>query len=117
MKSKLIDVRIIQAKGESALVEWVTDGIPYRAFVPLIEIVTDQASEETLKAGIPYGVDWENVQLAASAATLAINLRRNGIWTGEDLRLNLQAALGCIQATYGVDLAKLAEYAGKKKEG
>lgn len=115
MKSKVVLVNVIERKGESALVEWIVSGIPRRAFIPAAEIVEDMAPAEALEAGVPYGVDWENVKLEASAATLAINLRRNNIWTSADLAANVQTAYGCIQATYGVDLAKLAQYAASKK--
>lgn len=116
MKSKAVLVTVIERKGESALVEWIVSGIPKRAFIPAVEVIEDQAPFDVLEAGVPYGVDWENVTLEASAAALAINLRKNGIWTGSDLTANVQVAFGCIQATYGVDLAKLAQYAASKKE-
>lgn len=116
MKSKVVLVNVIERKGESALVEWIVGGIPRRAFIPAVEIVEGMAPADVLEAGVPYGVDWENVTLEASAATLAINLRRNGIWTSADLAANIQTAYGCIQATYGVDLAKLAQYAASQKK-
>jgi tryptophan synthase alpha subunit len=115
MKSKAVLVNVIERKGESALVEWIVSGIPRRAFIPAVEIIEDQAPIDILEAGVPYGVDWENITLEASAAALAINLRRNNIWTSADLQANVQVVLGCIQATYGVDLAKLAQYAASKK--
>jgi hypothetical protein len=99
MKSKAVLVTVIERKGESALVEWIINGIPRRAFIPAVEIIEDQAPVDVLEAGVPYGVDWENITLEASAAALAINLHRNNIWTGADLAANVQTAYGCIQAT------------------
>lgn len=110
-KTRQIQVTIVNVAGETALVEWVGSGTPYRVYVPLSDIDNGSVAGDLLVAGVPYGVDWESVKLEADSQLLAANLRKNGIWTYSDLLHNPKTAIACLQATYAVDLAKLMQYA------
>lgn len=107
-----IPVKIVEMRGESALVEWNLK----RAIIPASVIHDDlTVSQDELEMGIPYGIPWENITLTATSQALADHLRANGIWTREDLERNPSAAFGALQAVYGVDLAAIyqAAYGGK----
>lgn len=106
VKIKMRKVRVVSVTGPAALVE-TTDGLT-RATIPANEIVDGAVSEEALDLGVPYGLTWERlVKLSATPEQIARELRRNGIWTLEDLERNPRAALGAIQSVYGVELSTL----------
>lgn len=112
-KIKKIQVRVVEVRGPSAVVEFA--GGLKRAIIPLEEIEEDSVSAETLELGVPYGAPWESlVQLKATPQQLADELRRNGIWTIEDLERNPRAAIGALQTVYGADLSALLLAAHKE---
>jgi len=72
---------------------------------------------ETLEAGIPYGLPWEEiVTLEATPEAFAAALRANGIWTKKDLEGNVRAVMGVLQSVYGLDLAHLLRAAGEHEK-
>jgi hypothetical protein len=108
-------VTVVGARGESALVEWQDGEGLHRAYIPLKQVKDGAVSMTVLRKGIPYGVPWENVELApVTGQQLAINLRQAGIWTREDLSRQQRRALGVLQALYQVDLASLNRLAAKE---
>lgn len=114
--SYMIDVKIIKAKGQSALIEYQQNGKIKRSTVRVDDITDGKISPYKLKLGIPYGVEWSKViSLQATADDLEQNLRRMGIWTREDALHNAQAVLGAIQKTYQVDLGAIMRIAKEAK--
>ena len=115
---KKIPVSVITRKGESALVEWVEGEEIRRVFIPRDTISADEKVEEDiLSDGAPYGVEWEKVEFPEiTSADLARSLRRSGIWTVEDLRLNPNLAISAIKSIYRVDLAALNKFAKALEE-
>ena len=115
---KKIPVSVITRKGESALVEWVEGEEIRRVFIPRDTISADEKVEEDiLSDGAPYGVEWEKVEFPEiTSADLARSLRRSGIWTVEDLRLNPNLAISAIKSIYRVDLAALNKFAKSLEE-
>lgn len=101
-------MRLIKTKGRIAVVEHGGD----RRIVPIEE----KDNPEAFEAGMPWGIPWEAVELSASSQDLAAELRRRGIWSIEDLRQNPKGAMGALQATYGVDVAMLFQFAAKYEE-
>ena len=117
-KPRLVAVQVVRVTGGSALVEFARKGKAQRVTVPAAELQAGKVAQDVLDAGIPYGLPWEETELASiTAADLAANLRTAGIWTTEDLQRNTQKAVGVLQATYQLDLAALLrfakEYGGK----
>jgi hypothetical protein len=106
-------MKTITIKGKSALVEHGGQ----RAIVP----ASEAGNPEALARGVPYGLPWEeviaSVGLNATPQSLAGELRKRGIWTADDLRRNVNAALGAIQAVYGLDLAALIGAANRFEGG
>ena len=103
------EVKVISVQGESALVEWLDGEGLHRVHVPLRLVAADgHVSARTLGRGIPYGVEWEQVEVApVEAGALAQALREAGIWTQQDLSRNQRMVLGILQSLYRVDLASL----------
>ena len=103
-----IAVRVVQKKGQAALVEWVNfDGI-HRATIPATAVKGGKVAKDELDYGISYGEPWEEmIVLSATSEAIAAELRRCGIWTREDLEARPNQALGAIQAVYGVGLTAL----------
>jgi hypothetical protein len=104
----LVDVRIVRVQGESALVGYMQDGKVRQVVIPFSAIVDGQALSSVLASGIRHGLPWSDmVSPAATPEAVEQALYRADIWTGADLRSNPRAALGALQAVYGVDLAAL----------
>ena len=101
-------MRTIKTKGKVALVEHEGQ----RRIVPIAEKDNSKAFE----MGMPWGVPWEEVELVARPDLLAVQLRRRGIWTANDLRANPGGALAAIQSAYGVDLTALRRLAARHQE-
>jgi len=87
MSEEKREVRIVEARGKSALVEWEDGGRLRRAFVPAKEVVDGACPAGVLEEAPAYGVPWELVDLSAvTPEAVAEQLRRRGIWTPADLR-------------------------------
>jgi hypothetical protein len=83
---ELIPVKIIGSKGRSVLIQVQVEG-PQRYYVPKSAVVDNKVPADVIAKGIEYGIAWETY-LDLSEITidaLASKLRRNGIWTQEDL--------------------------------
>ena len=112
-----VAIKVIEQRGYAALVEWVADGAVNRSIVPNHLIIDGRCQAEELKRGIPYGVPWSAlVELQVTPEAVEQALRNVGIWTAEDLFARPQAAVGALQAVYGVDSAVLMRAARKYKE-
>lgn len=113
-----VKVRVVQRRGESALVEWLDGEQQQRATIPVTAVVDDHVAEDVLLAGVPYGAPWaELVQLTATPAAVQAELYRVGVWTVDDLRQKPQLALGALQRVYGTDLAALMRAAKEYESG
>ena len=114
-----LEVQVVRKRGQSALVQWAdAGGQLHRAYVPTGAIDEDgNVPESVLEMGIPHGIPWSEVlSPSATPESVEAELHRAGIWTAEDLRNNPQAAVGALQAAYGVDLAALNAAARKFNE-
>jgi hypothetical protein len=85
---KMIDVRMIETKGQSSLVEYVDEDIPCRAYVPTIEIQDGQCNLYKLQNEYtPYGIPWtQYLSLDITPLGIMKALRERDIWTYEDLQ-------------------------------
>jgi len=113
----MVKVKIIQKKGQAALVEWIADDGARRATIPAAAIVKGQVASDELDYGIPYGEPWEElVEISATPESIAAELRKCGIWTVEDLETRPNQALSAILAAYGVGLADLLRAVRQRKQ-
>lgn len=86
-------------KRRTVLLEWVEGEALVRAFVPeeIVEDGVEDFDDELLSLAIPYGVDLEDILVENLpdpedvAINVAEDLHRMGIWTYEDLRMNMAA--------------------------
>jgi hypothetical protein len=101
---KRVAVRVIGARGESALVEW--DG--KRGYVPAKMVKDGTVSPTALDKAVPYGVPWENLDKG-----LAAELRAAGIWTKGDLSHNQNLAWR-IAMPFKIGVADLNRFAHKE---
>ena len=112
----MVKVKIVQQKGQAALVEWVDDKGTHRATIPASTIVKGQVASDELGYGIEYGEPWQElIELSATPETIAAELRRCGIWTREDLETRPNQALSAIQSAYGCGLADLLRAVRQRK--
>lgn len=80
----LVDVKIIEQHGQSVLVQYEADGIPYRSSVDALDLVDSQIPRERL-ADAPYGIDWE-FSLPDLKRETEQALKKAQIWTYQDLQ-------------------------------
>lgn len=108
-----VKVNVIRRKGQSALVQFVDDDGLQRIELPSSSVGEDGLVDELeLGMGMPYGLRWEEiVQFSVTPEMLADELRRRGIWTLDNLMVNMQGAVGAFQAIYGVDASRLLKRA------
>ena len=124
---ELIPVHIIGEKGRSALVQ--VQG-PKRYYVPKSAVIDRSAAlpptersqdryvaADVIAKGIEYGIRWEEY-LDLSEITpdeLASKLRKNGIWTHEDLQQRDRKLIRIATNTIGRAVQQAAKRAGERK--
>ena len=112
----MIDVKVINSRGQSALVEYIENGRLKRKTVPVKDVIDNQVNKYNLNLGISYGIEWSKlVKLNATPEQLEQNLRNAGIWTKEDALNNAQIVQGVLQKTYGIDYAAILRIAKEAK--
>ena len=86
-----VPIRLVGHKGESALVEWLdAEGGYRRVYVPLAKVKQGTVASKDLDRGVPYGLPWEDfIEIEATPASIANELRRMGAWHREDLTNNV----------------------------
>lgn len=107
-----VTLRMLSVLGQAALVEYAEAGRPVRVTIPVGLVADDLTADPAdLAQGAPYGIPWERAPLGhVTMERIADELRNAGIWTAEDLRTRPRAALGALQAAYGIDLAALTKF-------
>jgi hypothetical protein len=111
-----VQVEAVKVSGGKTLVQWVdlydADRLR-RAELPSgdVELVGNGKALVTRAAldnAAPYGEDWESlITLTATVEGAARELRRNGIWTRDDLLNNSALARSALIAAHAGDLAEL----------
>lgn len=113
-----MQVKIISRRKESALVEYQKGDKLHRVTIPFGDIKDGEVTEYKLKLGIPHGIEWSRfINLQVTSQDFENNLRRVGIWTGEDALRNPQAVLGALQRTYQIDLGTIQRIAKEANHG
>lgn len=116
----MVGVQIIARKGETALVEWLAGEDLRRSVVPAEIVTVDAAGQawcEAPEQGMAYGWPWEQlIVLQATPEQVARELRKRGIWTVEDLKANVMAAVAAFQTVYGMDVSRLLVELEKTQE-
>lgn len=101
-------MKTITNSGHSQLIEWTDDtGKLRRGVLPVGETGTALA----IPHGLPFAEILAPHVCEGMAERIEERLHQVGIWTSDDLRNKPEAALGAVQAAYGVDLAILLQLA------
>lgn len=113
-KTEAKSVTVISHKNDLTLVEWsAQSGRLHRNWLKTKDIdISPDGTATTVDPGhgVPYGFDFARlVKLDTTPQALDTGLKQAGIWTAEDLRARPAAALGAIQAAYGLTLGSLLE--------
>ncbi|MFH1553482.1 MAG: hypothetical protein ABII76_01265 [Pseudomonadota bacterium] len=96
-RAKLIAVKPVKRSGAATCVQWDEKGWPRRAWVPAEEVVDNKVNAESLEAGMPEGIRWEErVTFAFDVAVLAQALYRRGIFTHQDVAANKPGCMAAI---------------------
>ena len=92
-REKRISVNAIERRGKSVVVEYVKDGAPNRKVVLMSKFVDGSVEEGTLEKAPDYGVRWADALKGSEVLTdkgreeLEVQMRQQGIWTADDLRM------------------------------
>lgn len=108
-----LSVRLVGHEGESALVEWIIEGMYHRVYVPLSKLKDGTVAVKDLERGIPYGLPWEDwIEIEATPESVANELRRQGVWRWQDIS---NAALDAANRAFnkGVFLRQINQEANK----
>jgi len=84
----LVGVTVLETTGQTALVEYELDGVPYRSYVDVADVVKDETGDvcplERLQDA-PYGIVWE-FDFSNLSKEVETALKKKGIWTYSDLQ-------------------------------
>lgn len=98
-------VRVIRQEGSAAIVEYRTDGDVRRAIVPTESVYSNECDDDTLCAGVDYGVDWPSVvEIKANSSDVARQLRLRGIWGWEEAQCDMTEARAAFVAAFEKDI-------------
>ena len=96
-----VRVRTIHSEKKVVLVEWAESGKLRRAMLPVGSVELGTVAADILAQAMPYGQAWEDESFpTVDAEALANELRREGIWTKEDLLQKTHLARAAIQRAY-----------------
>jgi len=79
-----VAVKVIETRGQSALVEYQRGGMPYRSHVDTNDIQAGGVPAERLDDA-PCGIVWD-IDLTGMERDVELELKRAAIWTYEDLQ-------------------------------
>lgn len=116
----MVKVKPIKTQGQSTLVQWVDgNGRVRRAYIPTNAIEDEQAPQEELSMGIPYGEPWGDMfkDVDFNADDLEVQLNRRGIWERQDLLDNPSDVAGAISAVIGITLGKVLKTVKENQDG
>lgn len=110
----------VKREKPNMLIEWRDDAHNLRRNVVPIESLVE-TSEGTFhpspQMGIPYGLDWELVEIfPVTSSALATALRNAGLFTLQDIEENPTTARGVILGLAGLTVNKLVQFAVKNSK-
>lgn len=110
-RKKLIPVTVIAKTGKGAVVQWLEKNDLKRVTIPRNKLEGDKVDAEILKAGVPYGLPWEELLLPeVTAKDLAKELRRHNVWTATDAQLNAVQVRAAVQSVYKQTVLAIVEF-------
>jgi len=111
-------VTTIRTKGNSALVQYVDDGVLTRKYVPAAKVFSDGlVADDVLEQGIQYGYPWEELSLAFDMQKFTNELRNADVWTVEDMLRTPQKLHSALNAAFADNIRNILEFAKQEKKG
>ena len=108
-------IRIVKTIGQAVIIQnelYERRTVPARAIKP-----GDVISMREWKAGIHYGIPWEDVvTINATPESLAMELRKRGVYTRKDLEKRIKSVQAAVYEAVGVDLSALIRAAKAYQE-
>lgn len=110
-------VTIVNSKGDSTLVQFVSSGVLSRKFVPTHLVVDNMVDDQVLARGIPYGYPWDDIEMKFDNAKFANELHNLDVWTVEDALKSPQKLWSALRAALADNLSTILETAKIEKKG
>jgi hypothetical protein len=107
-------VTVVKQKEQSSLVQFVTDEVLTRKYVPTKEIVNGFVPDEVLEQAIPYGYPFEEITLIFNNQKFVNEMHNVGVWTAEDALKNQQKVWAALCATFAENLPIILETSKKE---
>lgn len=110
-----LEIKVLRQDNNVTLVNYKD-----KAVIIPVSVVDDNftVDEVDLEAGIEYGVNWADAfSEDGIGARIASELYRVGLFTAQDVLSRPNAVQGAIQSAYGVDMARVLDYARKIARG
>ena len=109
-------VTIISAKGQSALVEHLADGILKRVYVPADKVLNQFVDDKVLAQGIPYGFPWDEIEIRFDMQQFAIEMHNAELWTVEDVLKSPNKLTGVLRKIFEPSFKVTLETALREKK-
>ena len=99
-------VTIVRRDGDSVLVEWMDTKTIRRVWVKDSDIAAGKVAENILETGVAYGLPLEKMfsDIRVTAAELAEEFHRNGLWTMEDFTASPRVVVTTVQRLTGLHI-------------
>ena len=110
-RKKLIPVQVISQTGKSVVVQWLEKDDLKRVTIPKGKLEGGKVDAEILKAGVSYGIPWEELELPeVTADDFAKELRRHNVWTATDAQLNPVQLRAAVQSVFKQTVLAIVEF-------
>ena len=110
-RKKLIPVQVISQTGKSVVVQWLEKDDLKRVTIPKGKLEGGKVDAEILKAGVPYGIPWEELELPeVTADDFAKELRRHNVWTATDAQGNPVQLRAAVQSVFKQTVLAIVEF-------
>lgn len=100
-------VKVLLQKGKSSLVEYTSEDLPERKYVPSSAVVNGTVACSVLDMGIPYGYPWREVQMQFDAVRFENEMHNAGVWTVQDALKHPQQVFNALHAMMSDTLAEV----------
>ena len=105
------NVTVVSKKGETALVQYMLDGVLNRKYIPVKELGNGYVLDTVLDKGIPYGHPWDEINLTFDSNRFAHEMRQVGLWTVEDAMKSPQKLWSALNATLSDNVSNILKTA------
>lgn len=110
-RKKLIPVQVISQTGKSVVVQWLEKDDLKRVTIPKGKLEGGKVDAEILKAGVSYGIPWEELELPeVTADDFAKELRRHNVWTATDAQGNPVQLRAAVQSVFKQTVLAIVEF-------